>query len=159
MIIGQQDYPADMWLSLQLYLLFAVSVTCKHRGSNISYLPWHPSENLSVECVCNCIPCITVPVLNARGFTFLPEYWWTESSENWTLYAHCYMSDVRKTCISHLVPTPLPRIWCCVRIQRGRIHTGCVQWGVFLKTRMVRTRDFNSYMHLSEAETNVSIAP
>lgn len=30
--------------------------------------------------------------------------------------------------------------------------------GVFLKTRMVRTRDFNSYMHLSEPETNVSIA-
>lgn len=148
-----------MWLSPQLYLLFAVSVTYKHRGSNISYLPWLPSENLSMECVGNYIPCTIVPVLNARGFTFLPEYWWTEPSENWTLYAHCYMSNVRNTCISHLVPAPLPRICCCVRIQRGRIHTGCVQWGVFLKTRMVRTRDFKSYMCLSEPEPNVSLLP
>ena len=99
----------------------------------ISYLPWPPSENLSVECVGDCIACTTTPVLNARGFTFLPGYRWTEPWLNWTLYARCYMSGIRKTSISHLVPAPLPGIWCSVRIQRA----GSMQWGVFLKTRMV----------------------
>ena len=73
--------------------------------------------------------------------------------ESWALCSYHCLPDVRKTlhtCLSHLVPAPLPiPFWCCVRIQGSWLCVG----GIFLKARMVRANDCKPCMHVSSSQS------
>lgn len=100
------------------------SMTCKHTDSNIFYLEWLPSENISMG--------MFVIVCTASLSEFLTWenlHFGVGTNESWSLCLYCYLPDVRKAlciCVYTLFLLHCPYTSVAMSGSRG---AECVQWG------------------------------